>query len=221
MVVRDGVFSMDGDLAPLPELVRPAHGTARCSIVDDAHGSACSARAAADRWTTSVSRPGDVPVLVGTLGKAFGTSAPSSPGTPISSRRSSSVARTYIYTTALPVAVAAATRAALEVCQWPSTWRRERVLAHTTFPAARRRAGWAAAPSPTPIQPVIIGGAEATRASASRRLLERGYLVAAIRPPTVPRHVAPSRRTLGGAPGRGRGGPIAAIAAGREMSFSA
>jgi 8-amino-7-oxononanoate synthase len=94
-------------------------------------------------------------------------------------------ARTYIYTTALPAAVAAATRAALAVAI-AEPWRRARVLALAArFRSLAGAAGLPLADSMTPIQPVLQGRAEAA-VEASRRLLERGYYVAAIRPPTVP-----------------------------------
>ena len=122
---------------------------------------------------------------MGTLGKAFGTFGAFVAGSPVLIESLLQRARTYIYTTALPPAVAAATRAALRVMR-EEPWRRSRVLEH----AARFRAGLAdlglrSLPSRTPIQPVLIGD-EAAAVAASDALFELGFWVPAIRPPTVP-----------------------------------
>jgi 8-amino-7-oxononanoate synthase len=129
--------------------------------------------------------PREVPALVGTLGKAFGSFGAFVAGDAGLIETLVQRARTYIYTTALPVAVAAATLAALEVSVAES-WRRERVLALTRrFRSLAAAAGLPLADSTTPIQPVLLGGADAA-VESSRRLLDRGFFVAAIRPPTVP-----------------------------------
>jgi 8-amino-7-oxononanoate synthase len=126
-----------------------------------------------------------VPALVGTLGKAFGCFGAFVAGDAGLVETLVQRARTYIYTTALPPAVAAATREALEVAASES-WRRARVLSLARrFRVLAAEAGIPLADSATPIQPVRVGRADAAVA-ASARLLERGYYVAAIRPPTVP-----------------------------------
>ncbi len=197
LLVTDGVFSMDGDLAPLPELARVAREARAWLIVDDAHGLGVvgnSGRGVCEHFNLSAD---DVPVLVGTFGKAFGTFGAFVAGDADLIEFLIQKARPYIYTTALPPAVAAATRAALRVSQRES-WRREKVLAL----AERFRGGLAEVfPESRPgtaIQPVIVG--ETQRALAISRALEaKGFLVTAIRPPTVPAGTARLRVTLSAA----------------------
>jgi len=197
LLVTDGVFSMDGDLAPLPELARVAREARAWLIVDDAHGLGVvgnSGRGVCEHFNLSAE---DVPVLVGTFGKAFGTFGAFVAGDADLIEFLIQKARPYIYTTALPPAVAAATRAALRVSQRES-WRREKVLAL----AMRFRRGLAEVfPESRPgtaIQPVIVG--ETQRALAISRALEaKGFLITAIRPPTVPAGTARLRVTLSAA----------------------
>ena len=147
--------------------------------------SACSARAAAASLEHFGLTAREVPALVGTLGKAFGSFGAFVAGDAGLIETLVQRARTYIYTTALPVAVAAATRAALAV-SIAESWRRTRVAALTRrFRLLAAEAGLPLADSTTPIQPILIGDPDAAVA-ASARLLERGFFVAAIRPPTVP-----------------------------------
>jgi 8-amino-7-oxononanoate synthase len=185
LVLTDGVFSMDGDLAPLPALADVCARHRALLAVDDAHGlGVIGARGAGtlEHFGLGVRA---VPALVGTFGKAFGSFGAFVAGDAGLVETLVQRARTYIYTTALPVAVAAATRAALAVSVSES-WRRTRVLALTRrFRLLAAQADLPLADSETPIQPVLIGGAEAA-VQASLKLLERGYYVAAIRPPTVP-----------------------------------
>jgi len=197
LLVTDGVFSMDGDLAPLPELARVAREARAWLIVDDAHGLGVvgnSGRGVCEHFNLSAD---DVPVLVGTFGKAFGTFGAFVAGDADLIEFLIQKSRPYIYTTALPPAVAAATRAALRVSQRES-WRREKVLAL----AMRFRRGLAEVfPESRPgtaIQPVIVG--ETQRALAISRALEaKGFLITAIRPPTVPAGTARLRVTLSAA----------------------
>ncbi len=196
LIATDGVFSMDGDLAPLSELAAAAAARGAWLVVDDAHG--LGVIGATGRGT--LEHLGDldaeaVPVLIGTLGKAFGTFGAFVAGSSELIELLVQRARSYIYTTALPPALAAATRAALAVAQRES-WRRERVLALVErFRAAAAERGIPLTGSRTPIQPILVGSAEAAL-DASRRLLEAGFWVAAIRPPTVPRNSARLRITL-------------------------
>lgn len=202
LLITDGVFSMDGDLAPLPELARVARSADAWLVVDDAHGLGvlgASGRGVCEHFAQSAD---EVPVLIGTFGKAFGTFGAFVAGDADLIDFLVQKARTYIYTTALPPAVAAATRAALEVSQ-REPWRREQALAL----AQRFRRGLeelspqvppgthTSPGSNTPIQPVIVGSAQ--RALAVSQALEKnGFLVAAIRPPTVPAGSARLRVTL-------------------------
>jgi 8-amino-7-oxononanoate synthase len=198
LIATDGVFSMDGDLAPLPELARAARAQDAWLVVDDAHGLGvvgASGRGALEHFGLGAE---EVPVLIGTLGKAFGSFGAFVAGGADLIEYLLQTARPYIYTTALPQPVAAATRRALELAQ-AEGWRRERVLALTA--RFRRHAKQAQVPlgeSATPIQPVVLGSAAAALA-AQRVLQEAGLWVVAIRPPTVPQGSARLRITLSAA----------------------
>jgi 8-amino-7-oxononanoate synthase len=191
----DGVFSMDGDLAPLPELSRAAREACAWLVVDDAHGLGvigASGRGALEHFGLDAEA---VPVLVGTLGKAFGSFGAFVAGDADTIELLIQKARPYIYTTALPQPVAAANRCALVLAQAES-WRRERVLSLTArFRRQAREAGVPLLDSLTPIQPVPLGSA-ATALAAQRELEEAGFWVAAIRPPTVPPGSSRLRVTL-------------------------
>jgi len=198
LVATDGVFSMDGDIAPVAELASAAARHGAWLLVDDAH--ALGVLGASGRGTLEHLglAAGAVPLLVGTFGKAFGTFGAFIAGAREVIELIVQRARSYIYTTAAPQALAAATRAALAVTE-REPWRRERVLALTErFRRAAHELRLPLVDSPTPIQPVVLGSAQAAL-EASRRLLERGFWVAAIRPPTVPRHTSRLRITLSAA----------------------
>jgi 8-amino-7-oxononanoate synthase len=195
LIATDGVFSMDGDIAPLRELSAIARARRAWLLVDDAHG--LGVMGATGRGSLELAGLGmdDVPLLVGTLGKAFGSF-----GAFVAGRREAvelvmQRARSYIFTTALPPAVAAATRVALATVQQQG-WRRARVReAVARFRAAAAARGIALMTSTTPIQPVPVPGA-ARCAAASDALRARGYWVAAIRSPTVPSGTERLRVTL-------------------------
>jgi 8-amino-7-oxononanoate synthase len=185
LVMTDGVFSMDGDIAPLREIAAACSATEAPLLVDDAHGFGVLGATGAGAVEEAGLGVDEVPILMCTLGKAVGTFGAFVAGSPMLIENLLQRARTYIYTTALPPAVAAATRESLRVMQ-DEPWRRSRVLEH----AARFRAGMAdlglpSLPSRTPIQPVLIG-AEAAAVVASHALFDQGFWVPAIRPPTVP-----------------------------------
>jgi len=185
LVLTDGVFSMDGDLAPLPALAEACRRHGALLAVDDAHGLGVLGGNGGGSLEHFGLSPRDVPALVGTFGKAFGSFGAFIAGDAGLIETLVQRARTYIYTTALPVAVAAATLAALEV-SLAESWRRERALALTRrFRSLAAGSGLPLADSTTPIQPVLLGDANVA-VEASAKLLERGFFVAAIRPPTVP-----------------------------------
>lgn len=198
LVVTDGVFSMDGDLAPLPELAALAERHAAWLMVDDAHGFGvlgANGGGCTEHFGLDLDQ---VPILVGTLGKAFGTFGAFVAGSDALIETLIQFGRTYIYTTALPPAVAAATRASLRLVR-TEPWRRD----HLRNLIAQFRAGAVALgipllPSATPIQPVPIGDPERTLAIATR-LRETGFLVGGIRPPTVPAGTARLRIALSAA----------------------
>lgn len=185
LVMTDGVFSMDGDVAPLAELANACREADATLLVDDAHGfgvlGATGGGAVEDAGLTH----GDVPVLMCTLGKAAGTFGAFVAGSEVLVESLIQRARPYIYTTALPPAVAAASRAALRVMR-DEPWRRVRVLEHAaTFREGTAALGLQLMPSRTPIQPLLVG-AESIANAVSSALFDRGFWVPAIRPPTVP-----------------------------------
>lgn len=198
LVAVDGVFSMDGDSAPLPQLAALCRERGAWLMVDDAHGFG----ALGERGAGSLEQAGlgvdEVPVLMATLGKALGVSGAFVAGGELLVESLLQRARHYIYTTATPPALAAATLTALQLLAEES-WRRE----HLAALVARFRAGAAALELPlmesaSAIQPLPVGdSARALR--LSQRLRERGLLIGAIRPPTVPEGTARLRITLSAA----------------------
>ncbi len=200
LIATDGVFSMDGDLAPLPELAALADRHGAWLMVDDAHGFGVLGAHGGGAVEAAGLGLDAVPILVGTLGKAFGTFGAFVAGSEALIETLIQFARTYIYTTALPPAVAAATLTSLRLVR-SQDWRRERLRELI----ARFRAGAAALDIPlldsqTPIQPVPVGDSGAAVAIAAQ-LRAAGYLVGGIRPPTVPEGTARLRVALSAAHG--------------------
>ncbi|MDD2136591.1 8-amino-7-oxononanoate synthase [Pseudomonas kurunegalensis] len=198
LVVTDGVFSMDGDLADLPALVDVARARGAWLMVDDAHGLGTlgtQGGGIVEHFGLGVE---DVPVLIGTLGKACGTAGAFVAGSEELIEALVQFARPYIYTTSQPPALACATLKSLELLR-RETWRREHLTALIRqFREGAQQIGLQLMDSPTPIQPIVIGdSAQALR--LSRMLRERGLLVTAIRPPTVPAGSARLRVTLSAA----------------------
>ena len=198
LITTDAVFSMDGDIAPLAELHRLALKHDARLLADDAHGIGVlgkTGRGTLEHLGLSLVPP---LILMGTLGKAFGVFGAFVAGEAALIETLIQRARTYIYTTALPPAVAEAVRASLRIVRTEG-WRRERLQALVAqFRAGAESLGLVLAPSPTPIQPVVLGAAE-TALAASRHLRARGILVPAIRPPTVPEGSARLRITFSAA----------------------
>ena len=198
LVVTDGVFSMDGDLAELPALADVARARGAWLMVDDAHGLGTlgtQGGGIVEHFGLGVE---DVPVLIGTLGKACGTAGAFVAGSEELIEALVQFARPYIYTTSQPPALACATLKSLELLR-RETWRREHLAALIRqFREGAQQIGLELMDSPTPIQPIVIGdSAKALR--LSRMLRERGLLVTAIRPPTVPAGSARLRVTLSAA----------------------
>ncbi len=195
MIVTDGVFSMDGDFAPLDVLSKVANEQDAWLMVDDAHGLGVIG----DKGRGIVEHFGltqqQVPILVGTLGKAFGTFGAFVAGSETLIETLIQKARTYIYTTALPPAVAVATRAALNVVI-EEQWRREKLNDLVRrFRRGAEQLGFPLMPSNSPIQPILIG--DSCRAvEIGKCLLDDGFWVGAIRPPTVPQGSARLRVTI-------------------------
>ncbi|MBA6117239.1 8-amino-7-oxononanoate synthase [Pseudomonas sp. NC26] len=198
LVVTDGVFSMDGDLADLPALAKVARARGAWLMVDDAHGLGtlgAQGGGIVEHFGLGID---DVPVLIGTLGKACGTAGAFVAGSEALIEALVQFARPYIYTTSQPPALACATLKSLELLR-RETWRREHLAALIRqFRQGAEQIGLHLMDSPTPIQPIVIGdSAQALR--LSRMLRERGMLVTAIRPPTVPAGSARLRVTLSAA----------------------
>jgi 8-amino-7-oxononanoate synthase len=195
LIVVDGVFSMDGDVANLPEMSRIAKAHNAWLMIDDAHGFGCLGKqggGCAEHFNLSVD---ELPILMGTLGKGFGTFGAFVAGSENLIETLIQEARSYIYTTAMPPAVAAATRASLQLLQ-QEHWRREQLAQRIQqFRAGAEQLGLELMPSPTPIQPVVIGD-EARTMTIAASLEAKGFLVGAIRPPTVPRGSARLRITF-------------------------
>jgi 8-amino-7-oxononanoate synthase len=195
LIVTDGVFSMDGDVAPIAPLLDLCERYDALLVLDDAHGFGVlgpEGRGSPAHFGLRSPRL----VYVGTLGKAAGVSGAFVAGVPEVVETVLQRARTYIYTTASPALLAAAVEASLELIR-KEEWRRERLRKlvdslKQSLPETGLKA------SDTPIQPLILGtNARALEASAALR--ERGILVPAIRPPTVPEGTARLRVSLSAA----------------------
>jgi 8-amino-7-oxononanoate synthase len=196
LIVTDAVFSMDGDIAPLPALLRLADAHDAWLVVDDAHGFGVlgEGRGTLAHFGIESERI----VYMGTLGKAAGVAGAFVAAHPSVIETLVQSARSYIYTTAAPPLLAETLRAALAAIR-DGAKRRARL---TELIAAFRRANgewpWKLLPSSTPIQPIVIGDVGTTCAVADA-LLARGILVPAIRPPTVPAGTARLRVSLSAA----------------------
>ncbi|MGB5605366.1 MAG: 8-amino-7-oxononanoate synthase [Gammaproteobacteria bacterium] len=185
LVASDAVFSMDGDIAPLAALAAVAQRHAAWLLVDDAHG--LGVLGPGGRGTLAQAGPAvaQASVLMGTLGKAFGTFGAFVAGNEDLIETLIQEARTYIYTTAPPPAQACATRAALKLVR-KEGWRREQLQQLVErFRAGAQQLGLRLLDSPTPIQALLTGDAAAAL-RWSQSLRDQGILISAIRAPTVP-----------------------------------
>lgn len=198
LIATDGVFSMDGDLAELPYMSQLAKKHEAWLMVDDAHGMGVLGDTGAGTVEYYHLTLQDVPVLIGTLGKAFGTAGAFIAGSDDLIESLIQFARPYIYTTGQPPAIACATLQSLQLIKQES-WRREHlkqlIQLFTTEAKARNLP---IMNSQTAIQPLLIGDSEQAL-NFSNALKERHILVTAIRPPTVPKNSARLRITLSAA----------------------
>lgn len=195
LIVTDGVFSMDGDFAPLDELAVAAKKHDAWLMVDDAHGLGVIGRHGGGIVEHYALGQDDVPVLMGTLGKGMGTFGAFVAGSDVLIETLIQKARTYIYTTALPAAVAEATRASLRIVI-ADNWRRDKLKKLSErFRQGAEQLGLRVMPSLSAIQPILIGDSQ-TAVDISNTLLAAGFLVSAIRPPTVPQDSARLRVTF-------------------------
>jgi len=196
LIATDAVFSMDGDIAPLPRLLELADAHDAWLVVDDAHGFGVTGdgRGTLAHFGLRSERI----IYMGTLGKAAGVAGAFVAAHPAVIETLLQTARSYVFTTASPPLLAGALQQSLAIIRGEAE-RRERLFALIDrFRAGAARLPWRVLPSETPIQPLIIGeNAETLRVSEA--LWERGLWVPAIRPPTVPRGSARLRITLSAA----------------------
>lgn len=195
LIVTDGVFSMDGDLAKLPDLCQTAKQHKAWVMVDDAHGFGVlgeNGGGIVEHFGLTIE---DVPVLVGTLGKAFGTSGAFIAGSEELIETLIQFARPYIYTTSQPPAIATATLQSLQLIK-EEHWRRIHLnKLIKLFKEGAMQIGLPLMASETAIQPILIGESDQAMLF-SETLKEQNILVTAIRPPTVPTGSARLRITL-------------------------
>ncbi len=198
LVISEGVFSMDGDLAPLPELASLCSRHRACLLVDDAHGFGVLGPNGGGSLEHFALGAVQVPVLVGTFGKALGCAGAFVAGSADLCEFLEQRARPLIYTTAMPPPQAYAISEALRLIQ-REDWRRRRLhQAIEYFRQGAEQLGLNLAPSATPIQPLLLGS-DARTLQISQALWDQGIYVPAIRPPTVPRGSARLRISLSAA----------------------
>ncbi len=198
LVLSDGVFSMDGDIADVVGLVRACDQYDATLMLDDAHGFGVLGAQGRGTLEHLGIAPSAAPVYMATLGKALGTAGAFIAGSEDLIETLIQKARTYVYTTAAPPAVAEAARASLALIQSQPQLRDRLADNIGYFRACCAQAGIDIMHSRTAIQPLIIGDTRAT-VEISERLLEKGLLITAIRPPTVPEGTARLRITLSAA----------------------
>jgi len=198
MVVVDGVFSMDGDTAPLAALADACGEHDAWLMVDDAHGFGVLGERGVGSTEAAGLEVSSVPVLMATLGKALGTAGAFVAGSEVLIEGLIQQSRNYIYTTALPPAVAAASLEALSLLR-EEPWRREHLAQLIVrFRVGAEQLGLPLMLSASAIQPLLVGDA-ARAVDLSKRLSEAGFLIGAIRPPTVPAGTSRLRITLSAA----------------------
>lgn len=198
LIAVDGVYSMDGDMAPLPALVEIARNHSAWLMVDDAHGLGCLGDHGGGTCQLFNLNQQQVPILMGTLGKAFGSYGAFVAGSDALIETLIQFSRTYIYTTALPPAVAAATRASLRLIVAGRELRAGLHQRIRQFISGLNDLGLPASGSQTAIQPLMLGD-DLRALQWSVKLAEYGCWVSAIRPPTVPEGTARLRITLSAA----------------------
>lgn len=197
LIVTDSVFSMDGDLAPLPELLALAEAHRAWLLVDDAHGFGVlgpQGRGSLAHFGLGSPRL----ILMGTLGKAAGVAGAFVAGSRDVIEWLINTSRSYIFTTGAPPLLAETLLTAVDLIEHGDTRRAHLAALIARFKAGLRLSRWQLLASDTPIQPVVIGDNHETLA-VSRALDAEGLWVPAIRPPTVPKGAARLRITLSAA----------------------
>jgi glycine C-acetyltransferase len=195
LIVTDGVFSMDGDIAPIKELAGIAERYGATVLLDDAHATGVLGRDGKGTLEHFGLAVHPLIIQMGTLGKALGTFGAYVAGSKDLVELLVTKARSFVYTTALPPAVCAAAKRAIELVEEEPD-RRRRLLDNASFMReGLRDAGLDTMASETQIIPVIVGSTEKTM-EITTRLLERGLFIQGIRPPTVPENTARLRVTV-------------------------
>lgn len=195
LIATDGVFSMDGDRTPLAELVKLSRQYQAGLMVDDAHAFGCIGKGGRGSLKEGGFTTDDVPVMMATLGKAFGTAGAFVAGSETLIENLIQFARSYIYTTAMPPAIAEASRASLKVVE-RDEWRRQQLTSNVIyFRRSCESLGIPLMASDSAIQPIQVGSVEESL-RVSEQLLDLGVLVTPIRPPTVPAGSSRLRVTL-------------------------
>ncbi len=198
LIVTDAVFSMDGDSADLTRLASLAKQHDAWLMVDDAHGFGVLGAHGAGLCEQHHLGQDEVQVLMGTLGKGLGSAGAFVAGSRELIDYLTNFARPFIYTTAMPAAIAAATLASLKIVKGEPERRQHLQKLIALFRAGAQQQGLRLLPSSTAIQPILIGDAkDALR--MSEQLKQLGIMVTAIRPPTVPLGSARLRVTLSAA----------------------
>ena len=195
LVLSDGVFSMDGDIANIPALAALCKTSNSWLMVDDAHGFGTLGQTGKGCLQHFSLTHTDVPIYMATLGKAMGTAGAFIAGSDELIETIIQKARTYIYTTAMPAAIAEATRCSLNIIQNEPEHLQNLTSNISYFRNCCSQADLAIENSQTAIQPLLIGD-EKKAVLISQQLFELGFLVTAIRPPTVPEGTSRLRITL-------------------------
>tara|TARA_R100001039_G_C1854872_1_gene118534 strand:- start:153440 stop:154615 length:1176 start_codon:yes stop_codon:yes gene_type:complete len=198
LIVSDGVFSMDGDIASLPEIMALSEQHHAAVLIDDAHGFGVIGEDGRGTVSHFQITPNKAPIVVGTLGKAIGTGGAFVAADELVIETLIQQARSYVYTTAQPPAIAAATLVSLDLVE-SEQWRRDKLQQLIQqFRQGAEQLGLKLMSSETPIQPVIIGE-DKKALEIGAKLEEQGILVGVIRPPTVPKNTARLRITFSAA----------------------
>ncbi|WP_339020978.1 8-amino-7-oxononanoate synthase [Aeromonas salmonicida] len=198
LIVSEGVFSMDGDQGPWPELARLAAQSGNWLMIDDAHGLGVLGPEGRGTLAAQGVAPASVHIQMGTFGKALGVAGAFVGGSRELVDYLVNFARHYVYSTHMPAAQACAVSKSIELVRAADESRAHLARLITRFRQGTAALGWQLGASDTPIQPLLVGESSAALQLAAR-LRDRGVWVSAIRPPTVPVGTARLRITLSAA----------------------
>ncbi|MFM5712424.1 8-amino-7-oxononanoate synthase [Aeromonas allosaccharophila] len=198
LIVSEGVFSMDGDQGPWPELARLAAQSGNWLMIDDAHGLGVLGPEGRGTLAAQGVNPASVHIQMGTFGKALGVAGAFVGGSRELVEYLVNFARHYVYSTHMPAAQACAVSKSIELVRVADDARAHLGQLIARFRQGAQALGWQLGASDTPIQPLLVGESSAALQLAER-LRDRGVWVSAIRPPTVPVGTARLRITLSAA----------------------